>query len=318
MLPSPNREKWIKMFLVLAGILFAVGFLSHLHKKNSLSLSDYAEQHPEWYEEQETSAESTSDDGQPQGNADSSAPPDTSGTGKAPDTADNAPFPSGGTDDGSDPDTAPLTGELLNGDSMLSFRAVYRDNFYYEPLSDSLKNHIRGVSVPQDDDCERLVYAHILYNDPEGTARRGELICSRDAAKDLVEIFYELYCNDYRFSKIGLIEEYDGSVQTAMAENFSFCLASSEGLSEGLCMVVNPLYNPLVSYDAQGVQTILPEEGSPYADRSLSFAYKIDGDDLCHRLFLKHDFVWGGNGNTSKKYGMFTLKSTTPQQLAGQ
>lgn len=308
MLPSPNREKLIKMLLVLAGILLAVGFLSHLRKKSSLSLSDYAGQHPEWYEGEETSAESTSDDAQPEGNAGSGAQPDTSGTGETvPDNADDAPPESGGTDDGSDPDTAPLTGELLNGDSMLSFRAVYRDSFYYEPLSDPLKDHIRGVSVPQDDDCEQLVYAHILYNDPEGTARRGELICSADAAKDLVEIFYELYRNDYRFSGIGLIEEYDGSVQTAMAENFSFCLASSEGMSDGLCMVINPLYNPLISYDAQGGQTVMPEEGSPYADRSLSFAYKIDDDDLCHKLFLQHGFVWGGNGNTAKKYGMFTL-----------
>lgn len=308
MLPSPSREKWIKMLLVLAGILIAVGFLSHLRKKSSLSLSDYAKQHPEWYEGAETSAGSTSDDGQPEGNVGSGAHPDTSGTGETvPDNADDAPPESGGIDDGSDPDTAPLTGELLNGNSMLSFRAVYRDSFYYEPLSDPLKDHIRGVSVSQDDDCERLVYAHILYNDPDGTARRGELICSADAAKDLVEIFYELYRNDYRFSGIGLIEEYDGSVQTAMADNFSFCLASSEGMSDGLCMVINPLYNPLISYDAQGGQTVMPEEGIQYADRSLSFAYKIDDDDLCHKLFLQHGFVWGGNSNTAKKYGMFTL-----------
>ena len=73
----------------------------------------------------------------------------------------------------------------------------------------------------------------------------------------------------------------------------------------GLAIDINPLYNPYIRYDKKGGQTVSPVEGEAYADRTVSFPYKIDPDDLCYRLFTEHGFTWGGNWNSSKDYQHF-------------
>ena len=55
-----------------------------------------------------------------------------------------------------------------------------------------------------------LRYMNILYYDFQGDVQVGELICNKDIAQDLVEIFYELYLNEYQIEKIRLIDEYGG------------------------------------------------------------------------------------------------------------
>ncbi len=347
-----NRDKLIKMLLILMGILLVVGVLSSLHKKSALSLSDYAEQQTGAEDSGKTSGSSEENGAQESLPTDSSdkdgSKADSQSSGdstpeNSEEDEDSRKDPGHAINDGNenskesrqdgdetDGDEAgddsesgdlSLIGEVLNsslaGESMLEQRAVYADGFYYEPLSDAFRRYITGFSASADADFDSLVYAHILYCDMEGETAPGELICSADAAKDLVEIFYELYRNDYRFTKVGLIEEYDGDVEKAMAENLTFCLARPEdplpllpGLSDGLCMVVNPLYNPLAAYQSEGETLVTPKEGASYADRTLSFAYKIDEDDLCCKLFLQHGFTWGGNRNDGKAYCAFQLKET--------
>lgn len=340
-----NRDKLIKMLLILIGILLVVGVLSSLHKKSALSLSDYAEQQTGTEDTEKISGSSegsrTQESLTPDGPETDGSEADFQSSGEstpenseededfrkdpghdiADDNENSEESRQDGDETGDDSESGALSliGEVLNsslgGESMLERRAVYADGFYYEPLSDSLRRYITGISASADADFDSLVYAHVLYCDMEGETAPGELICSADAAKDLVEIFYELYRNDYRFTKVGLIEEYDGDVEKAMAENLTFCLARPEdplpllpGLSEGFCMVVNPLYNPLSAYQTEGDPLVTPKEGASYADRALSFAYKIDEDDLCCELFLQHGFTWGGNRNDGKAYCAFRLK----------
>lgn len=340
-----NRDKLIKMLLILIGILLVVGVLSSLHKKSTLSLSDYAKQQTGTENSEKSSGSSEGSGTQeslPTDNSDkdgSDADSQSSGDStpeNSEEDEDSRKDPGHDINDGnenseesrqdgdetgdaSESGALSLIGEVLNsslaGESMLEQRAVYADGFYYEPLSDAFRRYITGFSASADADFDSLVYTHILYCDMEGETAPGELICSADAAKNLVEIFYELYRNDYRFTKVGLIEEYDGAVEKAMAENLTFCLARSEdslpllpGLSDGLCMVVNPLYNPLAAYQPEGETLVTPKEGASYADRNLSFAYKIDEDDLCCKLFLQHGFTWGGNRNDGKAYCAFHLK----------
>ena len=53
----------------------------------------------------------------------------------------------------------------------------------------------------------------------------------------------------------------------------------------GLALDINPFYNPYVTYNADGSENVSPEESAIYADRDVSFPYKIDENDLCYKLF---------------------------------
>ena len=95
-------------------------------------------------------------------------------------------------------------------------RTVYRDGFYYEPLSDEIKERITGISYPKEG-CtvpyEDLNYVGLLYVDFNGNVQEGELICNAAIAQDLTEIFYELYRNDYRLERVRLVDEGEQAVQ---------------------------------------------------------------------------------------------------------
>ena len=197
-------------------------------------------------------------------------------------------------------------------------RTIYKEGFYYEPLTNEVKDRITGISYPESG-CtvpyEDLAYVGLLYFDFDGKEQSGELICNRAVAQDMVEIFYELYRNDYRIERICLIDEYDGDDTASMADNNTSCfnyrvVDGTTSLSKhayGLAIDVNPYYNPYVVYNKNGDGStyISPPGSEVYADRSQNFAYKIDENDLCYRLFTEHGFTWGGNWNSTKDYQHF-------------
>ncbi|MDE7198546.1 MAG: M15 family metallopeptidase [Lachnospiraceae bacterium] len=197
-------------------------------------------------------------------------------------------------------------------------RVTYKEGFYYEPLTDPVKERITGISYPEDG-CtvpyEDLSYVGLLYFDFEGQAQTGELICNKAIAQDMVEIFYELYRNEYQLERVRLIDEYGGDDTASMADNNTSCfnyrvVDGTTSLSKhayGLAIDVNPYYNPYVVFNKNGSgDTYISPPGSEvYADRSQNFAYKIDENDLCYRLFTEHGFTWGGNWNSTKDYQHF-------------
>ena len=200
-------------------------------------------------------------------------------------------------------------------------RITYEEGFYYEPLTDEVKEKITGISYPENV-CtvpyEDLNYVGLKYIDFKGQEQTGELICNKDIAQDMVEIFHELYRNEYRLESVHLIDEYDGDDTASMAENNTSCFnyrvvdgtASLSKHAYGLAIDVNPYYNPYVVFgrNSDGSDYISPPGSEIYADRSQSFAYKIDENDLCYRLFTEHGFTWGGNWNSTKDYQHFQKK----------
>lgn len=204
--------------------------------------------------------------------------------------------------------------------SMNPERTTYQDGFYYEPLSDEIKERITGISYPESG-CtvpyEDLHYVGLLYVDFNGETQTGELICNKAIAQDMVEIFYELYLNDYRIERIRLIDEYGGDDTLSMEDNNTSCfnyrvVDGTDSLSKhalGCAIDINPFYNPYVVFNrpTQGETYISPRGSEIYADRSRSFPYKIDENDLCYRLFTAHGFTWGGNWNSSKDYQHFQI-----------
>ena len=197
-------------------------------------------------------------------------------------------------------------------------RTTYKEGFFYEPLSEAVKERITGISYPESG-CtvpyDDLNYVGLKYIDFEGKEQTGELICNKAVAQDLAEIFYELYRNEYRLERVRLIDEYGGDDTASMADNNTSCfnyrvVDGTSNLSKhayGLAIDVNPYYNPYVVFqrNADGSDYISKPVSEVFADRSLSFSYKIDENDLCYRLFTEHGFTWGGNWNSTKDYQHF-------------
>ncbi len=217
-----------------------------------------------------------------------------------------------------------LPGASLNGTQFAEGddpqRVTYEDGFYYEPVSDALLDYITGSSYPELAGGESveispydLRYVHVLHYDFDGQPAEGELICNAAIAQDLVEIFCELYKNEYQIEQIHLVDEYGGDDDASMAANNTSCfnyrnVANSESLSKhalGRAIDINPLYNPYITYNSDGRTNCSPPEGWAYADRSADFAHKIDTSDLCYQLFTAHGFTWGGSWNSSKDYQHF-------------
>ena len=321
-----DKSKIIKMLVLLLVITLAAGGLLRMLQKNSMSLADY---------EKLNGSQVGSEDNSGSDSQGTDAEADGKGTDSV--TSSEAENPQGPAE--TVPSVPTLTGAGLNGSSQLENRVTYEEGFYYEPISDNLRRYITGISYPSTRGPEdtgdsgtgsgeaesadvpkitldELRYVHILHYDFDGNPAEGELICNEYIAQDLAEIFYELYRNEYRLESVLLIDEYDGDDVASMEDNNTSCfnyreIAGSTSLSKhayGLAIDINPLYNPYVTYNKDGSVNVSPASGEDYADRTLSFPYKIDEEDLCYKLFIRHGFTWGGNWNSSKDYQHFQKK----------
>lgn len=306
-----NKDALIKLLLTLTAIVVIFASLAKLLGGNSQTLEEYAKEHPEVL----AKATEETNDTEAANNTE-----EADGTEKA-DTLEETDNTSAETevlpDDPLTLSESLLAGAALNSTLSQDLRTTYRTGFYYEPLSDNLRRFITGISYPSEPPSEisydELTYVHVLHYDFDGNPAAGELICNTAIAQDLVEIFYELYRNEYRIEQIHFIEEYEGDDIASMEANNTSCfnyrvVEGSTSLSKhalGLAVDINPLYNPYITYPAPGEESVSPASAQPYADRSVSFPYKIDEDDLCYRLFTEHGFIWGGNWNSVKDYQHF-------------
>ena len=306
-----DRNKIWKMVGILALITIVAGGLLRVSQHNSYTLGDYASDNP-------TLAYQTTE---PSPSAIPSPTPVSD------------PLSTISTEilqeESSMTENTVLTGVSLNGELMADQRTTLSEGFYYEPLSEKLQRYITGVSYPATVDnsegtsedllksveigYDDLRYIHILHYDFEGNPAEGELICNKAIAQDLAEIFYDLYCNEYQLEKVLLIDEYDGDDLASMEDNKTSCfnyrpVEGTSSLSKhalGLAIDINPYYNPYVTYSKDGSERVSPESAAAYADRSVSFPYKIDENDLCYQLFKEHGFTWGGHWNSCKDYQHF-------------
>lgn len=205
-------------------------------------------------------------------------------------------------------------GKFAPTKSASSDRTIYAYGFYYEPLPDDIKKKITGVSFHENDNIayDDLRYLNVLYVDFEGNTQKGEIICNKAIAQDLVEIFKELYDNEYQIDKIRLIDEYNGDDDLSCDDNNTSCfnyrvVGGTDSLSKhalGLAIDINPFQNPYITYP-NGVERISPVGSEPYADRGSGLPHMILEGDLCYNLFIEHGFTWGGHWKTLKDYQHF-------------
>ena len=199
--------------------------------------------------------------------------------------------------------------------SLVSPAVMQAQDFSVSPLSDSLFARMQGQSYPEGCTVPRsdLRHVRVLHVDAQGMVHKGELVCNKAIAQDLVDIFRQLYQARYPIEKIRLIDDYEADDEQSMSDNntSSFCYRTVSGTKKlskhalGMAVDINTRYNPYVRKGADGRQLISPDNGRPYADRRKSYPYKIVKGDLLYRLFIQHGFQWGGNWRTMKDYQHF-------------
>lgn len=186
--------------------------------------------------------------------------------------------------------------------------------FTYEPLPFNIIASIDGISYRKNPQIaiSDLSFIKILHYDFHLIEKRGKLICHKDIAKELTEIFYELYQIRYPIDKVRLIDVYNGNDESSMADNNSSCfnyrlVTNQNKLSNhalGKAVDINPLYNPYVQV-IDGVTHIMPSNARKYVDRNRKFSHKLTSDDPCVKIFKAHGFTWGGDWSPSKDYQHF-------------
>ena len=186
--------------------------------------------------------------------------------------------------------------------------------FSADTIPEAVKLRMTGRSYPEEDagiSLSDLRYLKLLYYDFGGRVRRGEMVCNKVIADDLLYIFKELYKSKYPIASIRLIDDFDGDDQRSMEANNTSCFnyrtkTSGTSLSahaRGMAVDVNPLQNPYVKGEI-----VEPEAAREYADRTVDFPHKITDDDLCCKLFRSRGFQWGGAWNSVKDYQHFEKK----------
>jgi len=188
---------------------------------------------------------------------------------------------------------------------------VPKYNFASYPIGEEVRSRMVGKSYPKEG-CqirlEDLRYLNVLYYNYEGKVCKGEIVCSKEIAEDLLDIFEELYKARYQIASIRLVDDFDGDDNASMEADNTSCFnyraeTHSRKLSthaRGLAIDINPRENPYVKGS-----TVEPESGREYADRTRDFPHKIDRNDLAYKLFREKGFHWGGAWNRVQDYQHF-------------
>lgn len=194
---------------------------------------------------------------------------------------------------------------------------LFLNQFQSKEIDSHLLHRISGKSYKENEfiSLDSLRYLSIPHYDFSGAIKMGELIVHKDISKQTLSVFQDLFQVGYPIEKLLLIDNYNGDDYQSMSDNNSSAfnyrfIDGTTTLSDhsfGLAIDINPLYNPYIK-EVNGTLKVLPPEGSLYVNRNIDCPYIIKENDICHRTFLKHGFLWGGSWNHAKDYQHFYYK----------
>lgn len=184
-------------------------------------------------------------------------------------------------------------------------------------IPDTIFTLMQGKSFKQDCTVPRsdLRYLLCLHRDIHGCAIVGEMVVNKKISSIVLDILHKLYTANYPIERMRLVDYWDADDERSMRDNnsssFNFRFISHTTKvskhGKGVAIDINTLYNPYHKTLEDGTEIIEPATGAPYLDRSKSFSYKIEKDDLCYKLFTENGFEWGGEWTTCKDYQHFEL-----------
>ncbi len=181
-------------------------------------------------------------------------------------------------------------------------------------IPDHIWEQMQGKTYKPNADIGRkdLRYLRLLHWDYDERIHLGEMVCNAAIAHELVDIFRQLYQAHYPIQRMVLPDNYGADDELQMRANNSSCfcyrpISGTKKLSKhalGLAVDLNTLYNPYVGM-RNGKPFLEPSTAKAYTDRSKTFKYKIDQNDLAYRLFTSYGYTWGGSWQTRKDYQHF-------------
>ncbi len=200
----------------------------------------------------------------------------------------------------------PLRVVSQNGDTL---RYKYY-LFVAQPVPETVKTRMQGHSMPPNatTNFDELRYLTIFHYDFEGNVKKGELVCNKAIAKDLLLIFRALFSRGYPIYSIRLVDDFNADDESSMRANNTSCfnyrnVAGSKTLSRhalGMAVDINPLENPYVKGSF-----VQPSTATIFVDRNKDFPHKIDETDFCKEVFESFGFQWGGYWRSVKDYQHF-------------
>ncbi len=314
------NKKTLKDFALLVGIV-AVAAIGARFLAGGETLSDYAKKNPQAAKSATTVATETAEASSNEATTELSKEPQEISTVASQDSIQVSNAADSKESSEATNESSETSSSAEGASTVISAspeRITYMDGFYFEPISNEVFKRISGISYPVDcqvplDDLRYVILQYVDFNNEPQT---GEMIVNKAIAQDVVEIFYELYENGYQIESIKLVDEFDGDDTASMLANntSSFNYRVVEGTTRlsnhalGRAIDLNPFYNPYITYNKDGSTNISPQGSEAYADRTISFPYKIDENDLAYKLFKAHGFTWGGNWNSCKDYQHFEKK----------
>lgn len=176
----------------------------------------------------------------------------------------------------------------------------YQDYLFASyPIPESVKARMQGKSMKDNPHIgyDQLRYLTVYHYDYEGRIQKGEIVCNKRIARDLLGVFRDLFAKEYPICSIRLIDDFDGDDNASMEANNTSCfnyrvVPGTRALSKhalGLAIDVNPLQNPYIAGSH-----VYPSTAAEYVDRTKDFPHKIDEKDYCKQVFTSYGFQWGG------------------------
>lgn len=190
---------------------------------------------------------------------------------------------------------------------------VFKPTFSINKIDDFIYNRIKDKSYKENKDVsvDDLRYLEVTYWSFNEKRTLGELIVHEKVAKEVLEIFKELYYAKYPIDKIKLVDEYQADDNLSMLDNntsaFNYrTIAGTNKLSNhafGLAIDINPFQNPYVKGNI-----VEPKGSELYVDRTIREKGMILEGDACYEAFTSRGWTWGGDWSSIKDYQHFEKK----------
>jgi len=149
----------------------------------------------------------------------------------------------------------------------------------------------------------------LQYLDFQSKPARGRLIVHKDVAREVAEIFSELFKRGFQIERMEPVEAFDGDDDRSMVANNTSAFNCRDitgrpgkfsNHSWGRAIDINPRINPYLKGDK-----VLPPEGRRYLDRSRVYPGGISAGSYIVELFAQHGWTWGGNWKDRQDYQHF-------------
>ncbi|MBQ2639320.1 MAG: M15 family metallopeptidase [Bacilli bacterium] len=188
-------------------------------------------------------------------------------------------------------------------------------NGRYIADSDEIYKRIFNKTYKKNPDIsiEDLVYIKLMYYNYNHEIKQGEMIVNKDIFLDVIDIFSELFYNEYEIYSVKLIDDLwqgdslssdKASMKANNCSSFNYRrILGKNYLSKhatGHAIDINPVENPYIRFDEnnQPIYDNLSDEEIYYAEnRNKNLKHVITHDDLAYKLFTEHNFEWGGDWN---------------------